>query len=323
MLIGNKRKIAELVHTNCKTLELVKLIYYFEKEEFNLICDSSSYGSYTIEKSIFFDANKNNQITKFYFNLSLKNFLHKLYFYLIGLLVAHALFYFQIKKSINKKVLFELESASNKIHLMLARKLAHDIRSPLSSLNLISSKINDRVIKDLQLQVINQINIIADDLLNPTKRKIITFDELLSLITTEISYKTDIFNRKISLKKNITDKDLTALIPANFQSHITNLLQNSIEATSSENCIELVFLSVGKRIEIRIKDNGIGMPEHILRQIGKTEISFDSIGLKSLSGNGIALMNLFTDVEKLDGKIDIQSEVNLGTEIIISLHANF
>ncbi len=319
LLAGNKRKIAELMHSNCRPLELIKLTYNFENEDFNLSCDISSKTYYTIENIIFFDSKKSNKITTFVFDFSFKDLLQKLFFYLIGLFFLNFIFYFQIKKTIAKRVLSSLETESNRIQIMLARKLAHDIRSPLSSLNLISSKINDEVAKDLQFQVINQINLIADSLLNQTKIKAVPFYELISFLETEIPRKIAVFNRKIVFKKNITDRDLKALVPANFQSHVINLIQNSVEATSAESNIDIIFQSVKQDIEIRVKDNGVGIPNHILNQLGKKEVSYDTVGSKAFSGNGIALINLFNDVKKLNGKIEIKSIVNEGTETIISV----
>ena len=323
LLIGNKRKIAELMYSNCRSLELVKLTYNFENENFNLSCDISTKAFYTIKKNIFYDSNKDNKITSFFFDLSFRASLQKVSLYLIGLFFLNLLFYFQIKKVIAKKVLSSLELESNRIHIMLARKLAHDIRSPLSSLNLISSKISDVNAKDLQLQVINQINLIADSLLNQTKIKMIPFEELISFLETEIPRKIAFFNRQILVEKNMAKKDLKAFIPANFQSHLINLLQNAIEATSAEGIIKIIFQSIDKTVEIRIKDNGAGIPNHVLIQLGKKEISYDSVGSKSFSGNGIAIINLFNDIKKLNGKIEIKSKTTEGTEIIVSVPTNF
>jgi hypothetical protein len=74
-----------------------------------------------------------------------------------------------LENELNKNKLRNKENLFN-----LSQKLAHDIRSPISTLNLISSKIDNAEIKSLQLAVVEQINAIANGLLNENKTNIQT-----------------------------------------------------------------------------------------------------------------------------------------------------
>lgn len=65
---------------------------------------------------------------------------------------------------------WDIKSKIQQSLFLVSQKIAHDIRSPISTLNLISSKISDPEVKSLQISVVNQINAIANGLLEESKK---------------------------------------------------------------------------------------------------------------------------------------------------------
>ncbi len=104
-----------------------------------------------------------------------------------------------------------------------------------------------------------------------------------------------------------------------FERVLSNVLDNSAEA-SYQGLSVLVGVSVeGSDIKIEIKDQGQGIPKSILNQIGKVQVSSKSDVSKTGSGSGIGLFHAVQTIEKLNGRFSIESKVGIGTKVTIHL----
>lgn len=243
----------------------------------------------------------------------------------------------------------EIENQKSIALTELAKKVAHDIRSPISTLNLLASRINDPDLKILQLSAVNQINLIANNLLCESKsqqsenQNLNSFDlkdipnenaqapnllkELFTNITKEYDLKKSYINRhiKFDFDDSIFDRSsgFNEKAICILQSAVNNFIQNAIEATlPSLGIITISVYSVGGKVEISVNDNGKGIPKHILPLLGDERISFgknDIINSKNshISGNGIALFNAKKDLREIDAELNIYSVENKGTTICI------
>jgi signal transduction histidine kinase len=219
----------------------------------------------------------------------------------------------------------EYQNRSNQLLADLSKKLAHDIRTPISTLNLISSRISDQNIKDLQLAVVKQINLISENLLNTGKNQngLYSNSETYSSLISQISQEYDLRHnqsRKVLFFEidkqliNYSAKHSKILYPI-----ICNIINNSIEAIDIQTGRIDVQASLDAHlIKFTFRDNGKGMPTEILAKIGSQPLSF---GKKySLnSGNGIALYNAKKDIESINGSLKIQSVLNQFTEVEIRI----
>jgi sensor histidine kinase regulating citrate/malate metabolism len=70
----------------------------------------------------------------------------------------------------------------------------------------------------------------------------------------------------------------------------------------------------GKQIEIRIKDNGKGMPKEMVDKIMKGE----EIGTTKKEGHGIGTQQIMSTVKAMEGRGEIKAEDNVGTEVILT-----
>src|SRR5690606_6630161 len=102
---------------------------------------------------------------------------------------------------------------------------------------------------------------------------------------------------------------------------LNNLISNAIRYHNSKS--EKAFVEIASEIkdnntEIRIADNGIGIaPEHH----DKIFDMFFRVSKKSV-GSGLGLYIVKETVEKLNGAITIDSEINKGTTFTISIPNN-
>lgn len=143
---------------------------------------------------------------------------------------------------------------------------------------------------------------------------------LTKVITESVDLYASQKNIKISFESNIISKTIS-IDDEKYERIILNLLSNAIKFTESGGCItvELNEDSKANLVEIRIKDTGIGIPKD------KHELIFERFGQvdSNLSrraegtGIGLSLVNLLVKV--LDGKIELESELGVGSTFIITL----
>jgi PAS domain S-box-containing protein len=149
-------------------------------------------------------------------------------------------------------------------------------------------------------------------------------------------------DEKIDLVLNLLKKDLEGINVTRQYSHgipelladsgmiehaMVNLIQNSIHAVSLTEKPEIIVHTYyqGESVFIEIEDNGCGIPQDFLGEI--YEPSFTLKGSKDKTGNykpdikgtGYGMSNVKKYIEQHNGKISVDSIVDSGTKISISL----
>ena len=96
---------------------------------------------------------------------------------------------------------------------------------------------------------------------------------------------------------------------------ITNLVKNAIQAIPEEQEHKLVFVTVFRedhQVKITVKDNGKGISEEHIAQIFEPKFTTKS------SGMGLGLAIIKNIIENYNGTITFETEVNIGTEFLVS-----
>ena len=100
-----------------------------------------------------------------------------------------------------------------------------------------------------------------------------------------------------------------------FEATITNLIKNAIEATDGSGQVGLKLREEGGYAVIEISDNGKGIPEEILPNLGNEGFTYGKV-----QGTGLGLFHAKSIVEKqMNGSLKISSKVGYGTTVVISL----
>lgn len=219
----------------------------------------------------------------------------------------------------------------------LASQVSHDIRSPLTALNMAVRRIStsleeeDRILIRTQIQRIKDI---ANNLLvkkkqnteSTTKQKDETnlCPQLLYSIIDEIITEKRMSFRDllgINIESNI---DNTYGLFANINSSglkrvISNLINNATEAYGDKKgSIVVHLLEDSNNARIIVEDFGKGIPKHLISKLGQEGASFGKKGSKE-SGSGIGLHHAISTIESFGGTLKIDSIECKGTKIIISL----
>lgn len=100
-----------------------------------------------------------------------------------------------------------------------------------------------------------------------------------------------------------------------------NLLSNSIKYTESHGQILVNILDKGNKINVSIKDTGIGIPTEKLKTIFDRFEQIDSSLRRRKEGSGIGLSLVKSFVELHHGSIWAESQIGIGTEFFIELPA--
>jgi signal transduction histidine kinase len=92
-----------------------------------------------------------------------------------------------------------------------------------------------------------------------------------------------------------------------------NLISNAVDAIENKGTIEIVAEMENSKSIIRVKDNGCGIPEEDLKNVFEPFYTRKEVG----KGSGLGLFIVNELIRKLNWKINIQSEINMGTQITI------
>ena len=106
---------------------------------------------------------------------------------------------------------------------------------------------------------------------------------------------------------------------ASIEQVLVNIISNSIKYTPDGGKIDLYIEEKEDSVEIREIDNGMGIPEKDLKLIFERFYRVDKARSRQMGGTGLGLSIVKEIIASNDGKIDIKSEVDKGTEIIINL----
>jgi signal transduction histidine kinase len=147
--------------------------------------------------------------------------------------------------------------------------------------------------------------------LNTNEDEPFTVDDLLKKI--DILIKHELKKASITLNTDIkVNPDL------NIHGNINNLIQvinnliiNAIQSYNSVpgGVIDLIITQVGKDINIRIKDNGCGMPKEVQNKLFK-----EMITTKGKLGSGLGLYLSYSTIRgNFGGKMTFKSELGVGT----------
>lgn len=207
----------------------------------------------------------------------------------------------------------------DKTAIEIAKLIAHDIRSPLETLNsVISSEQSlNTDNKDLMIQSINRINNISSALLSRAKNKIIKNAELISTIRMIIQEKER--TSKVHIQLNTSQDTAHAYANENELARIlSNILTNSLEAIHNQDTglVDINVAEDGFFWLIVIADNGSGIKPEDLNKIGTKGLS---LGNKAQTGNGLGLYSAINYLDSIGGFFSIQSVYGTGTTITLKI----
>ena len=212
---------------------------------------------------------------------------------------------------------------------------SHELRTPLQSIKLGLETINTGNAKDdpeaqkkflnLMLDQAKRMETLIKDLLTlskiemeehirPNKAIILSMviDEVISSLNAQIKKNKIKINNKIQDSIQIIgDKDKLIEI-------FTNLIENSIKYSEPEKTISITAKKNSDLVEIKLKDQGIGIPKIYINRVTERFFRVDPEKSKSVGGTGLGLSIVKHLINQHRGTFNIESEEGKGSEFIMT-----
>jgi signal transduction histidine kinase len=263
----------------------------------------------------------------------------------IALLIAGAflaLLYKQKTEALNsvKQMQQKTEAQKNELAIIntvkdkLISMIAHDVRSPLTSLqntlHLTRQKIlNEEEFDKLSLILDNDIRHLvsmldntllwAREQIHVLKVNKIPFD-LHSLAEDVLElYHQPIQDKYLSVKNNIPPSTEVISDKEIIHTALRNFISNAIKFTPLGTSIEINAEQKNGAMYITVKDEGVGISKEILNKINRKEF-VSTRGTNNEKGTGLGLMFTEDLISKLGEELYIETQAGKGTAITFTIH---
>ena len=215
---------------------------------------------------------------------------------------------------------YELESLGGQ-----AAAAAHSLGTPLATISVVAKELkkeigdNKEISKDIDL-LISQIKR-CSEILKKISKKQIEEDRFFSLIKLE-----DLIEEIINSFKETSSKKIELLVE-NDKNKINirrtpeiiyglrNFIGNAVKFSKSR--VKIILKSDKNLIEIKIIDDGPGIPEDIIEKIGEPYIKSKSKELNANSGLGLGTFLGKTLLERKNAKLSFRRNSEMGGALVI------
>lgn len=233
--------------------------------------------------------------------------------------------------------LVKLNDTKNKFFSIIS----HDLRGPFSGIVSLTELLCDNVseldsaeIEKFLYQIhesSKNVHYLLENLLDWARNQMNKIEFKLEEINLELiiretidTLKDQAFKKNLTISYNIeyseslySDKNIIKTI-------LRNLVSNAIKFTQNNENIAIGVSRNSSEIEISVKDNGIGMNQNTLDKIFRIDEKTTTRGTNGETGTGLGLILCNEFVEKLGGKIWVESAVGNGSnfKFIVPLNKN-
>ena len=104
-----------------------------------------------------------------------------------------------------------------------------------------------------------------------------------------------------------------------FEQVLTNLLDNAVKYAGASAKVEIGAERIDGKALIRVRDDGPGIQPHHLPRIFERFYRVDAGRSRAVGGTGLGLSIVKNLVEAMGGKVEVQSEIGVGTTFLVTL----
>jgi len=240
------------------------------------------------------------------------------------------------KELLRSRVVAEKANATKGKFLKI---ISHDLRSPFNSIMGFSNLLNTQydifddneikdAIKNIDNSAVYAFNLLENLLAwarSQTNEIVINKEELnLKQLVDEsvFPYLSNATSKNISIINNVKPELIVSLDRNTALTFIRNLISNAIKFTHKGGMITISSYIDNDSIILSIKDTGVGMPLEVVDSLFELDKNITTKGTNDEKGTGLGLLLCKEFVEKNGGSISVKSEINKGSEFIISLPVN-
>lgn len=207
--------------------------------------------------------------------------------------------------------------------------VAHEINTPLASIksnNEIAKKLLQKIVDTEISEILTEINSIDKEAVERINRLVVSLRKFVRLdeaelqdadINKELDLTLDLIRHetknRIDIIKNYGEIPLIKCYPNMLNQVFMNILVNATQAIEDIGKITIDTSYENSNLIVKIKDTGCGIKE-------PEKIFFAGYTTKGVGvGTGLGLAISQKIIEKHDGKIEVKSKINHGSEFIITI----
>ncbi|MEI2666027.1 ATP-binding protein [Rossellomorea sp. LJF3] len=246
------------------------------------------------------------------------------YLYLVIIPLAATMISVMISEMIRKVMMLRKTfSQHEKLRVVsqLAASISHEIRNPLTSskgfLQLVQEERNEKTQREfieLSLIGIDQATHVIEEYLtftNSAKDKIERIDVKHSILELIENLKSE--DGQVSFRHQLIDDVYVDGQRNSFRKCIGNIIANAIESMPLGGEVSISMVEK-ENLMISISDSGEGMTKEQIQRFGEPFFTTKD------EGTGLGMMAATIIVHSMQGKIQVESELNKGTTVFIELH---
>lgn len=217
--------------------------------------------------------------------------------------------------------------------------MTHEFKTPISTISLAAQMLNDPSVAKSPAMFQHISGVINDE----TKRLRFQVEKVLQMsmfdrqktlmklhnvdVNDLVAGVMSTFKLKVEKYGGVIDADLEAedaivsVDEMHFTNVIFNLLDNAVKYRREEEPLSLFIRTrtVGDKVEISIRDNGIGIKREDLKKIFDKFYRVSTGNRHDVKGFGLGLAYVHKIITDLKGDIRVESEINQGSTFIITL----
>ena len=262
----------------------------------------------------------------------------------VAVLLIAELAYFSILSERAEDELFRArlraEEAANSKGDFLAN-MSHEIRTPMNGIlgmvevmkNLRPTQEQQRVLDIIRNSAFSLLRII-DDILDASKidagkveiiRSKTDMRATIEGVALTLQHMADDLGVKIHLFIDPKVPEFGMIDGGRLRQVMLNLLSNAVkysanELTERDSHVRLsVSMTSAGQMRIDVKDNGIGMSQDVQKNLFEPFMQGEPVATRRVGGTGLGLMISLNLINRMDGRIQLISEPDVGTEVSVFL----
>lgn len=218
--------------------------------------------------------------------------------------------------------------------------MTHELKTPISTISLAAQMLNDdtvlkspaslkhisQIISDeskrlrFQVEKVLQMSVFDNDSVAALKFKNVDANDIIGNVVNTFKIKVEKYGGSLDCRLDASDA-IVRVDEMQFTNVIFNLLDNAVKYMREDVEPELFITTQDKdkHLEIRIKDNGIGIKKDDLKRIFEKFYRVHTGNRHDVKGFGLGLAYVKKMVTLFNGKIDVESVPGAGTTFIITL----
>nr|WP_260440176.1 HAMP domain-containing sensor histidine kinase [Cohnella lubricantis] len=204
----------------------------------------------------------------------------------------------------------------------MAASITHEIRNPMAVIRGFVQLLNERSTSEqnsyfhIILQELDRANGIINDFLSLAQNRIVEknvsdlhslLEDLLPLLQADANMRGQ--QIELSLCEQLDPLELNV---KEIKQLVLNLARNGMEAMDDKGVLRIETHNLPDRIELRVTDNGVGIPPEKLERL------FEPFYTTKTNGTGLGLALCLSIMERHNGKIHVVSKIGEGTTFIVT-----